>query len=244
MHLPRVNDAITTIMKKVKKKTSFMIIDRRPRAPAAPDRERPGFRGPTAQEVREYAIALAREDEKLKPYMKPMLDLFHWPAWASPCADPRKLVLPIVQKFMKQAEEELRSHYEYYYDLEVRRKRWLRAHPRPRGWVWTRRPLKQAIPPPRRRDFLPPMVAYPDRGSPPPPPVPDGSPKRPGWRERERLLCFSWLFGNKRVVEYDAPGALYPVAQKNRLFDLVTRMRDSGCKFIDSEHYNVTSLFD
>ena len=192
-----VNAATITIMKR-KKKTSFIIGKRK--LPAAPDpaqtRDRPGCRLPTSEEIADFAVELAREKYDLG---QRMVELFHWPAWTTPCQDPRRLFLPIVEKYKKMAEEMLRRHYEYYYDLEIRRKRWLRAHPRPRGWTWTRKPLKHAVPPPRRRLFRPPELAYPDRGAPPPTPTPDGSPQRPGWRERERLLCYSRLFDNKIV---------------------------------------------
>ena len=185
------------------KKTSFIIRVRRSPGPAflnpdpAKKRERPGCRRPGAEEIANLAVELAREEHDLG---QRMAELFHWPAWAAPCADPRRLFLPIVEKFKKMAEETLRRHYEYYYDMAVRRQRRLRARPRPRGWTWTRKPLKRAVPPPRRRLFRPPELAYPDRGAPPPPPAPDGFPKRPGWRERERLLCFSWLFDNQIVL--------------------------------------------
>ena len=182
---------------KRKKKTPVLIRYKRLPAPPDPTRDRPGCRRPTLEEIADFAVELAREKYDLG---QRMVELFHWPVWAGPCKDPRYLFLPIVEQYKKMAEEMLRSHYEYYYDLEVQRQRWLRAHPRPRGWTWTEKPLKCAVPPPRRRLFRVPELAYPDRGSPPPPPTPDGSPQRPGWRERERLLCFSWLFDNQIAI--------------------------------------------
>lgn len=188
----RVNGVIMITMKYRKKKPTFLIGERRPHRPTRPKpvHSCPDCRQPAAGEIADLAVELARGEHDLGP---PMLELFHWPAWAGPCLDPRRLFLPVVEKYKKKAEAMLRRHYEYYHGLELHRKRWLRVHPRPRGWAWTRKQLKDPIPPPRRRGFIPPCLAFPDRG----PPPPDGSPQRPGRRERERLLWSSWLFGNQ-----------------------------------------------
>ena len=183
-----------------RKKPSILIIDKpEPRKSVAvrtlvKKQDVAACRQPTFAEVADFAVQLAREDGYEMEWQ--LTDLFHWPAYATPCRDQRSVLLPMVEKYKKKAAEMLRQHYAYYHAMEIRRARWLRAHPRPRGWTWTRKPLRHAVPPTRHRIFRPPMVAYPDRGAPPPPPTPDGSPKRPGWREREVLLCYTWLFDN------------------------------------------------
>ena len=191
-------NAVIIIVMKHAGKISFIIRDKR--LPRHPDPARDRWvlgdgraRQPTPEEIADFAIGLAMEDAEFAEHAgmgSKIRELFHWPAWATPCQDHRQPLLPFVEKFKKKAEEELRRHYQYYHALELRQTRWRRAHPRPRGWAWTRKPLKHAVPPPRRRLFRPPELAYPDRGAPPPPPSPDGSPQRPGWRERERLLWY------------------------------------------------------
>lgn len=179
-----------------KRKTSFMVRDaREPRRIAAirnlAKKQAAAARQPTREEIIDLAITLAGEEHDLGP---PLVELFHWPASAAPCQDPRRLFMPVVEKFKKKAAETLRRHYQYYHALELRRKRGLRAHPRPRGWAWTQKPLKHAVPPPKGRPYFPPGQEYPTGASPPIPPALRASPNRPGRRETERLLCFAWLF--------------------------------------------------
>ncbi len=156
---------------------------------------------PTRLEIAEYAIELARYDKHLGGVAPRIAEVFRWPPWATPCQDERSVILPLVEKYTKQAEEELRQHYLHHHALSIRRQRWLRAHPQPRIRGWTRQPLRNAAPVPRKRIFRPPdRAGFPDALSPPVPTAPETSTKRPGWRESEGLLCYGLLFGNGIVI--------------------------------------------
>lgn len=158
-----------------------------------------GIRQPTREEIGHMAFDLSREDYELDAAME---ELFFWPDGADPCRDCRCLFLPILEGYWKRAEQSLRRHYAYYHALDCLRKRWLRDHPVPRGWAWSRQSLKNAIPPPRRRNYVyrPPELSAPSGLSPPERPPPDIPSKRPGRREKEILLCFSWLSDNRIAV--------------------------------------------
>ncbi len=156
---------------------------------------------PNYAEIAEYAIGLAQYDTHLGGVAPRIAEVFRWPSWTTPCQDERRIILPLVEKYKKQAEEELRQHYLYHHALSIRRQRWLRAHPPPQARGWTKKPLAQVAPVPRKRIFRPPdRAGFPDTLSPPAPTTQETSTKRPGWRESEGLLCFSLLFGNRIVV--------------------------------------------
>ena len=202
-----MNAATLGVMKGPKTKSSFTISDRRDPAERLAERERVKAkrtgecRQPTFAEIADLALDLAREDRALTSRIGDLgpwaVQFFFRRAGAPPCTDPRGILLqPFIARFTAEAEERLHRHYEYYHFLDLKRKRWLRAHPRPRRWIWTRKPLKHAVPPPRRRMFHPPGTARPDRGRPPPPPFPEGSPKHPCRWRRETLLCYDSFFGN------------------------------------------------
>jgi hypothetical protein len=200
-----------SIMHRVRRKPSIVIKDpREPRRVAAIRRlaEKQAaagvVRASTRREVDDFALRLAREEFDRFDIGPQLAELFHWPASAAPCMDPRKLFLPFVEMYRKKAAAMLREHSVYYHALDIRRKRWLRAHPKPRTWSWTQKPLKHATPPPKKGMYRPPdLDEYPDCPSPPPPAAEDPS-KRPGRRETERILCYDWLFGNGIVVLYCA----------------------------------------
>ncbi len=148
---------------------------------------------PTREEIADYAIGLARENPRLGGVAPRIEEVFHWPPWATPCQDERSIILPLVEKYKKQAEEALRQHYLYHHALTIRRQRWLRAHPPPQIRGWTKKPLQHPAPVPRKRIFRPPdRDGFPDAVSPPPLPSPEISAKRPGWRERRSssvMIC-------------------------------------------------------
>ncbi len=181
-----------------------------------------GVQKPTRTEIADRAIDLARYDRHLGGVAPRIAEVFHWPPWATPCQDERSTILPLVEKYKKQAEEELFRHYLYHHALAIRRQRWLRAHPQPQIRGWTRQPLKHAAPVPRKRIFrLPDRDGFPDALSPPLPPMPleavgpppgawfsgaspplptwprESSAKRPGRREQEGPRFRVWLIDNQ-----------------------------------------------
>lgn len=158
------------------------------------------IRQPTWLEIADVAVELATDDWPWLHSKPDIVEVFYRPPWLPLRHDSRSLYLPWINEFREEAEKQLRRHYAYHHVYAMRCQRWRRAHPRPRGWAWTRQPLKHAIPPPRKRIYRPPGEEYPDSVSPPVPTHPACSSNRPGWREKEILLCYDWLFGNEIVV--------------------------------------------
>jgi len=176
---------------------------------------------PTQVEITELAIEFATGEWTWIHQRLDVVELFYYPPWAEPPPDGRSLYLPWINKWREEAEKELREHYAYYHVMNIRRQRWLRAYPEPRGWAWTKKKLKHEIPAPRKRIYRPPdRDGFPDAvppspslgevgppelwcpgPSPPLPPWPrESSAKRPGRREHEGPRFRVWLFDNGIVV--------------------------------------------
>ena len=148
---------------------------------------------PTYQQICDLALALAKQGGVVE---KPLLNLIHRPHFAPPPPQPECFFMGWAERLRDQAKAILTEQMAALPRPRIRRRRRIRKKPNLTRF-WTRRPLKHAHPPPRRRNFLlPSLLTY----APPGRDAEKAPAQCPCRHAPERLIFYTALFDNQIAV--------------------------------------------